>query len=127
MSTVQDDPRSGDLESVLGARGYTLPLHRVLAERDPDVLRAYEGMMRELYFKERRLSAATKELIYVAVLVALGASEEHIRAHMEKARREGAQPEDVLEAVELVIPAAGVARASVGLEIWHAVFGTSRD
>ncbi|HUF53741.1 MAG TPA: carboxymuconolactone decarboxylase family protein [Dehalococcoidia bacterium] len=113
---------AGDLNFVERARGYTLPLHRVLAETDPDVLKAYEGMMRSLYFAERALDGKTKELIYVAVLVALGAAEEHIVAHMEKARREGAAPEDVLQAIELLIPAAGVARASVGFEIWRKVF-----
>jgi 4-carboxymuconolactone decarboxylase len=122
-----DSTQPDDLESVMEARGYTLPLHRVLAERDPEVLGAYEGMMRALYLKGRRLPSSTKELIYVSVLVAIGASEEHIRAHMEKARREGAKPEDILEAVELLIPAAGVARASVGFEIWRRAFGASSD
>ena len=117
----EDQP--GDLEAVERARGYTLPLHRVLSEHDPDVLLAYEGMMRALYFSNRRLDGRTKELIYVAALVSLGAPEEHIRAHMEKARREGATAEDVLQAVELLIPAAGVARASAGFEIWRRVFG----
>ncbi|HEY5625748.1 MAG TPA: carboxymuconolactone decarboxylase family protein [Dehalococcoidia bacterium] len=114
---------TNDLEAAERARGYTLPLHRVLAEQDPEVLRAYEGMMKSLYLGDRRLSGETKELIYVAVLVALGATEEHISAHMEKAQREGAAPEDVLEAIELLMPAAGVARASVGFEIWRKVFG----
>ena len=113
----------GDLESIERARGYTLPLHRVLAAHDPDVLRAYEEMMGVVYLGDRALDVKTKELIYVGVLVALGASEEHVRAHMEKARRSGATPDEVLQSVELVIPAAGVARASVGLDIWREVFG----
>lgn len=119
------EEQTGDLNSVKRARGYTLPLHRVLAEQDPDVLKAYEGMMHALYFADRRLDGKTKELIYVAVLVALGAAEEHIVAHMEKAGREGADPTDVLQAVELLMPAAGVARASVGFEIWQKVFGAA--
>lgn len=113
-----DDP----LEAVRLRRGYTLPLHTVLASEDPEVLAAYEGMMKALYFKGRRLDGKTKELIYVGALIALGAAEEHIRAHMERAQREGAAPEDVLEALELLIPAAGVARASAGFEIWRRVF-----
>lgn len=117
------EDHTGDLNSVERSRGYTLPLHRVLSKEDPDVLAAYEGMMGALYLSDRRLDGKTKELIYVSVLVALGASEEHIVAHMEKAVREGADPADVLQAVELLIPAAGVARASVGFEIWRKVFG----
>lgn len=110
------------IDSAQQARGYTLPLHEVLAAEDADVLAAYEGMMSALYLKGRRLDGKTKELVYVAVLVALGAAEEHVRAHMERAQREGASPEDVLEALELLIPAAGVARASAGLDIWRRTF-----
>lgn len=117
-------PQSDDdlLDSVSAARGYSLPLHEVLAANDPDVLAAYEQMMRALYLSDRRLDAKTKEFVYVAVLVALGAAEKHIRAHMEKAVREGATKEEVLEAIELIIPAAGVARANTGFEIWRRAF-----
>lgn len=111
------------LDSVSASRGYSLPLHEVLAKHDPEVLAGYEQMMRALYLSDRRLEGKLKELIYVAVLVALGAAEEHIRAHMEKAVREGATKEEVLEAVELIVPAAGVARANVGFDIWRRTFG----
>jgi len=116
-------PNDDDLlDSVSSARGYSLPLHEVLAEHDPGVLAGYEQMMRSLYLSDRRLDGKTKEFVYVAVLVALGAAEEHIRAHMEKAVREGATKEEVLEAVELIVPAAGVARANVGFDIWRRTF-----
>jgi alkylhydroperoxidase/carboxymuconolactone decarboxylase family protein YurZ len=110
------------LDSVSSSRGYSLPLHEVLAEHDPEVLAGYEQMMRSLYLGDRRLDGKTKEFVYVAVLVALGAAEEHIRAHMKKAVREGATKDEVLEAVELVVPAAGVARANVGFDIWRRTF-----
>lgn len=113
------------LRRMHGARGYLLPLHSVLAEEDATALAAYEEMMEALYHAERRLDARTKELIYVSVLVALGAAEDHVRAHMERARREGASPEELLEALELLIPAAGVARASVGFDIWRSTFRSS--
>lgn len=121
--TQQPGDNEEILDSVTSARGYSLPLHETLAEHDPDVLAAYEGMMRALYLAGRRLDGKTKELVYVAVLVSLGAAEQHIRAHIEKAAREGATPEDVLEAIELVIPAAGVARANTGFDIWRRIFG----
>lgn len=117
-------PQDSDdlLDSVSSSRGYSLPLHEVLAGHDPDVLKGYEQMMRSLYLSDRRLDGKTKEFVYVAVLVALGAAEEHIRAHMEKAVRNGATKEEVLEAVELIVPAAGVARANVGFDIWRRTF-----
>lgn len=120
--TPQSQEPDDQLDSVSSSRGYSLPLHEVLAEHDPDVLAGYEQMMRSLYLSDRRLDGRTKELVYVAVLVALGAAEDHIRAHMEKAVREGATKEEVLEVVELVIPAAGVARANVGFDIWQRTF-----
>ncbi len=118
------DPKRGEeiLDAARRARGYSLPLHSVLAREDTDVLAAYEEMMNALYLKGRRLDGKTKELIYIGVLVALGAAEAHVRAHMERAQREGATPEEILETIELLIPAAGVARASVGLETWRRTF-----
>lgn len=115
------------LDAARGARGYSLPLHSVLAREDPDVLAAYERMMSALYLQSRRLDGKTKEMIYVAALVTLGAPEQHVRAHMERAQREGATPEEVLETIELLIPAAGVARASVGLGIWQHTFLPSSE
>jgi alkylhydroperoxidase/carboxymuconolactone decarboxylase family protein YurZ len=53
----------------------------------------------------------------------MGAGQQHIVAHMQKAVREGATKEDVLEAVELVVPAAGVARANTGFDMWCRTFG----
>lgn len=119
--TDDRDPKDM-LDAVHESRGYTLPLHSVLAREDPGVLAAYDEMMRAIYLKDRRLDGKTKELVYIAVLVAVGAAEEHIRAHMEKAQREGASPEDVLETLELIMPAAGVPRASVAFDIWCRTF-----
>ena len=110
--------------SVTDARGYTLPLHEVLAAHDPDALAGYEEMMQAVYLSDRRLDRKTKELVYVGVLVSLGAAEDHISAHMEKAVRDGATPQDVLEVIELTMPAAGVARASVGFDLWRRTFKT---
>lgn len=121
MTDEQPEPE-GTLDAVRKARGYTLPIHSVLAAEDPNVLAAYEHMMGALYLKKRRLDGKTKELVYVAVLVALDAAGEHVQAHMERAQREGASPEDVLEVLELLIPAAGVARASLGFETWRRTF-----
>jgi 4-carboxymuconolactone decarboxylase len=120
-SETTPSPESA-LESVRQARGYSLPLHETLAAEDPEVLAAYEEMTAALYLKKRRLDGKTKELVYCAVLVSLGAAEDHIRAHMQRAVREGATPEDVLETLELLIPAAGVARASTGFDIWRKTF-----
>ncbi len=118
------DPKRGEeiLDAARRARGYSLPIHSVLADEDADVLAAYEQMMNALYLKARRLDGKTKELIYVAALVTLAAPEPHVRAHMERARREGASPEEILETVELLIPGAGVARASAGFETWRRTF-----
>jgi 4-carboxymuconolactone decarboxylase len=84
------------LNSVSNARGYSLALHEVLAKHDPDALAGYEQMMRALYLSDRRLDGKTKELVYVAVLVALGAAEQHI---------------------------VGVARANTGFDMWCRMFG----
>jgi 4-carboxymuconolactone decarboxylase len=96
--------------------------HRVLAEHDLDFLQAYEALMEAAYREPRRLPRLTKELVLVAVLAALGAPSDQLRGHMMGAAAEGATSADVLELLELVLPAAGTARFMESVEVWRDVF-----
>src|SRR5206468_1996112 len=111
------------LEDMVGKRGYVLDFHRILAEHDLEFLRAYESLQEMAYLRQRRLPRLTKELVFVAVLAALGASKEHLRAHMMAASADGATSADILELLELVLPAAGVARFIEAIHTWREVFG----
>lgn len=107
------------LEEIAAKRGYVLEMHRVLADADPDFLRAYEDFLGKAYISERSLDRRTKELIYVAVLTALGAPREQIVAHMKAGMTAGATPTELLQTLEQVLPPAGVPRFIEGVEAWR--------
>lgn len=110
------------LEDMVGRRGYVHDFHRVLAEHDLELLQAYEGLLDAALHRPRRLPRMTKELAYVAVLAAVGADAEELKSHMAVAAAEGATSADILELLELVLPAAGVARFSRAVNVWREAF-----
>lgn len=110
------------LEEMVRRRGYVHDFHRILAEHDLEFLQAYEQLLDAAYLRPRRLSRLSKEMIYVAVLAAIGASRDHLRAHIAAASAEGATSGDILEVLELVLPSAGVARFVEAIAVWREVF-----
>jgi 4-carboxymuconolactone decarboxylase len=112
------------LEEIAAKRGYVLEMHRILAEADPAFLRAYEDFLDSAYLKERSLDRRTKELVYVAVLTALGAPREQVVAHIRAGLDAGASAAELLEILEQVLPPVGVPRFMEGLAAWHEVQAT---
>jgi 4-carboxymuconolactone decarboxylase len=110
------------LEDMVRRRGYVHEFHRVLAEHDLEFLQAYEGLLEAAYLRPRRLARLTKELVYVGMLASIGAEREHLKAHMAAAAAEGATSRDILELLELVLPAAGVTRFIGAVAVWREVF-----
>jgi 4-carboxymuconolactone decarboxylase len=100
-------------------RGYSLPYHSILKETDPDAMSAIDAIVSHVYLRERSLDRATKELISVAVLAAIGASQEHIEGHVANAVRLGVEPVAVLEALELLVTMSGLTAFSRGVVAWN--------
>jgi 4-carboxymuconolactone decarboxylase len=109
------------LEQIKARRGYVLDMHRTLAEADPDFLRAYEDFLASAYLSERSLDRRTKELIYVAVLTALGGGRQQLVAHMRAGLAAGATAGELLETLEQILPPVGVPRFIEGLAAWDEV------
>ena len=63
---------------------------------------------------------------FIAVLTALGAGKEHIKAHIEVAKREGATKEEVLELLEMLIMPCGAPKFMLGYEAWAESFPVRR-
>jgi alkylhydroperoxidase/carboxymuconolactone decarboxylase family protein YurZ len=89
------------LESMREFRGYVLPAHQVLAERDPEFLDGYDRMFRAAYGEGSALSPAMRELLVMALDISAGVAPEAVRAHARRAMDHGATEEQVVEAVEL--------------------------
>jgi 4-carboxymuconolactone decarboxylase len=114
------------LAEMMAQRGYVRDFHKVLVAEDLPFMRAVNGLMEVVYMNQRTLDRKTKELVFIGTLVGLGANKEHIRTHMEAAKREGATKQEVLEVLEMVVTPCGVPKFLVGYEVWTELYPVER-
>lgn len=120
-----DDARQAYVDDIVRRRGYVLPYHKVMAAEDLDVLRAADGLVQAAYLSPRTLDRRTKELIFIVSLTVLRAEAEHIASHIRVALNFGVSPREVLEAIEIVLPEAGVVAFQHGFDVWRDVVGAT--
>ena len=111
------------LEEAQGNRGYSLEMHRIMAEADLEWAKKYNEFIDATYTGQRLLDRKTKELLQVAVEAALRADVEQIQAHVRVALREGATPREILEALQAVIMPMGALAFRRGVQAWAAETG----
>lgn len=111
------------VDDMVATRGYVLPYHQILAANDYEVMKAANGLISAAYLKERLLPRATKELIFIVSLIVLNAPKEHIQSHIKVALSCGVTPQEILEAIEISLPEAGVVVFQRGVEFWHEIVG----
>ena len=104
-------------------RGYTLEMHRILAEADLVWAKKYNEFIEATYTGQRLLDRKTKELLQIVVEAALRADVEQIQAHVRVALREGATPREILEALQTVIALMGALAFRRGVQAWAAETG----
>lgn len=126
---MADSPDNADLEAqqyidgMVSQRGYVLDYHRLLAKQDFAMLQAANGIVSAAYLDERLLDRKTKELIFIAMLTVMRAEKKPIQSHIRVALDSGASPQEILEAIELSLPEAGLVAFQVGFEAWCEVVG----
>ena len=108
------------LEEMGRKRGYVLDLHRIMTSVDFEWVKKYDPFLEYTYTSERLLDRKTKELLQIVVEAALRADVEHIQAHVEVALKEGATPEEILEALQTVVMPMGMLAFRRGLQAWAA-------
>jgi 4-carboxymuconolactone decarboxylase len=111
------------VEDMVRRRGYALMYHRVLAKQDLPVLKAADHLVSAAYLEPRRLDRKTKELLFILSLTVLRAGPKHIASHIRVALDVGATAAEVLEAIEIALPEAGVVAFQHGFEVWCDVVG----
>ena len=111
------------LENAQRERGYSLEMHRILAEADLEWVKKYNVFIDATYTGQRLLDRKTKELLQVVVEAALRADVDQIQAHIRVALREGATPEEILEALQTVIMPMGGLAFRRGVQAWAAETG----
>ena len=117
-----DDPKKL-LEEMYQKRGYILDIHKIMAAADLDWVKAYDPFLEYSYTQERTLDRKTKELLQTVVLSALMTDVEHIKAHIQVAIKEGATPQEVLEALECVLAPMGLLGFRRGVLAWASAVG----
>jgi 4-carboxymuconolactone decarboxylase len=121
MATQEE--KQAYVDEMAEKRGYVLDYHKVMAERDFEVLQAANGLIEAAYLEERRLDRKTKELLFIVSLTVMRASKAHIQSHIRVALDLGLSKEEILEAIEITLPEAGVVVFQEGFEAWREVTG----
>lgn len=118
MPTDETQELQEFLEAQSRNRGYTLEMHRIMAEVDLEWARKYGDFIEATYTGQRTLDRKTKELLQIVVEAALKADVEQIQAHVRVALQEGATPTEILEALQAVIAPMGALAFRRGLQAW---------
>jgi 4-carboxymuconolactone decarboxylase len=111
------------IDDMARSRGYVLDYHKVMAKHDFDVLQAANGVVSAAYLNQRTLDRKTKELIFIVSLTVMRASKGHIQSHIRVALDLGVSPQEILEAIEISLPEAGIVAFQAGVEAWREVVG----
>ncbi|MFL4909708.1 carboxymuconolactone decarboxylase family protein [Streptomyces sp. MMS24-I2-30] len=121
MTTVQDAQHY--IDDMTRKRGYVLDYHKVMAKQDFNVLQAANGLVSAAYLDQRALDRRTKELIFIVSLTVMRASKGHIQSHIQVALDLGVTAQEILEAIEISLPEAGIVAFQTGFEAWREVVG----
>lgn len=121
MATQEE--RQAYVDDMARRRGYVLSYHKGMAAADFDVLKATDALVGAVYTAQRHLDRKTKELIFCTTLTVMRAGAGQLQSHIRAALQHGATAEEVLEAIEIALPEAGVVAFQAGFEAWREVVG----
>jgi 4-carboxymuconolactone decarboxylase len=124
MADAADESKSEEqqyIDDMAERRGYVLDYHKIMVKQDVTVMKAIDGLVQAAYLAPRHLDRKTKELIFIVSLTVLRAERPHITSHIKQALEAGATPEEILEAIEIAAPEAGVVAFQWGLDAWREV------
>lgn len=111
------------IDDMARTRGYVLDYHKRMARADFPVLQAANDLIGAAYLSDRLLDRRTKELIFIVSLTVMRASAGHIESHIRVALDLGVSPQEILEAIEISLPEAGVVAFQAGFAAWANVVG----
>ncbi|MFF2654941.1 carboxymuconolactone decarboxylase family protein [Streptomyces sp. NPDC058045] len=122
-STASTDSAAAQeyIDEMARKRGYVLDYHKVMAKQDFEVLQATNNLVQAAYLAPRTLDRRTKELLFILSLTVLRAGKGHIQSHIRVALDLGVTPEEILEAIEIALPEAGVVTFQAGFDAWREV------
>lgn len=123
MATQEE--RQAYIDDMARRRGYVLGYHKGMAEADFEVLKAADALIAAVYTTPRHLDRKTVELLFCATLTVMRAGKGQLQSHIRAAMQHGATAQEVLEAIEIALPEAGVVAFQAGFEAWREVVGVT--
>jgi 4-carboxymuconolactone decarboxylase len=111
-------PQQEFVDEMVRKRGYVLEYHKYLANADYEALKAANNLIGTVYLNQRTLDRRTKELLFILSLTVMRAEKHHIKSHINVALSLGVTPTEILEAIEIALPEAGVVAFQLGFECW---------
>jgi 4-carboxymuconolactone decarboxylase len=120
---VLSSPQQTYIDDMVRKRGYVLDYHKYMANADFEVLMAANNLVDAAYLKPRLLDRRTKELLFILSLTVMRAEKFHIQSHIKVALELGVTPQEILEAIEIALPEAGVVAFQTGFEAWREMVG----
>lgn len=112
------------IDEMVDRRGYVLDYHKVMAAADFSVLKVANQLVSAAYLKQRTLDRKTKELLFILSLTVMRAPLPQLRSHIQVGLDLGLTPQEILEAIEISLPEAGVVAFQHGVEAWQDVVQT---
>jgi 4-carboxymuconolactone decarboxylase len=120
---VSDGEAQAYIDRMAAGRGYVPTYHKVMARHDFGVLQAMNALAHESYEAERSLDMRTKQLLIIMGLTVHRAPPEFLTSHIQRALDLGLTAQEVLEAIEIALPVAGIVAFLAGFEAWRTVTG----
>lgn len=111
------------IDDMATKRGYVLDYHKVMAAADFPVLQAANQVVSAAYLDQRSLDRKTKELLFILSLTVMRAPLAQIKSHIQVALDIGLTSTEILEAIEIALPEAGIVAFQWGVEAWQQVVG----
>lgn len=113
------------IDDMVAKRGYVLDYHKVMAAADFPVLQVANQLVSAAYLQQRALDRKTKELLFILSLTVMRAPLPQLRSHIQVGLDLGLTPQEILEAIEISLPEAGVVAFQHGVEAWQDVVQTT--
>jgi 4-carboxymuconolactone decarboxylase len=125
VSAATDELNSEEiLASMKARRGHLLPVHQLMADVDPVLLKKYDDLASDLLFSDspRALDLKTRFLVLVGITTAVRGDAEGIVWSAKRAMKYGATKREVLEAILLVSLPGGVPCVEEATHILDRIF-----
>jgi 4-carboxymuconolactone decarboxylase len=121
----QTEAREQVLDQIRKRRGFTLPLHDLMADVDVEILRRYNDLAGYVIFdpEPRALDLKTRFLVLVGITTAVKGDREGVEWSTRMAMENGATEREVLEAIVL----AGLPAGSPAVEYAARAYSEAKE